>query len=69
MKDTEKLDKILDNQMEMGRGIAVLETEIKNNTKVQDKHSKDIEGLKKFKWGIIGTAALTATTFIKSLFA
>ena len=32
------------------------------------KNEKDVEDLKKFKWGIIGTAAVSLSTFFKTMF-
>jgi hypothetical protein len=29
---------------------------------------KDVKDLNKFKWGVIGTAAVSISTFIKSMF-
>lgn len=64
----EKLDKIIDNQIDMMKAIVAIETKAEAKKERVNKLEKDVEGLKKFKWGIIGTAAISVSTFFKSMF-
>jgi len=70
-----KIDKILENQSKMNTSLAVIEEKIKSKdkrlTKVEgeiDKVEGEIDGLNKFKWGVIGTAAVSITSLVKSMF-
>ena len=63
-----KLDKILENQSSMNTSLAVIEERMKAKDKRLTKVEEEVEGLKKFKWGVIGTAAVSISTFIKSMF-
>ena len=64
----DKLDKILDNQVEMGKSIVVIETKLVAKEKRLDKVETNVEGLNRFKWGVVGTAVVSVSTFLKSLF-
>lgn len=63
----DKLDKILDNQQHLFITMAEVKTEIKNKKEILDKHEKEIEALKKFKWGIVGTTVLSGFAFFKDM--
>ncbi len=63
-----KLDKILDNQVEMGKSIVVIETKLVAKEKRLDKVETNVDGLNRFKWGVVGTAVVSVSTFLKSLF-
>lgn len=63
-----KLDKLLDGQAKISTAIAVLETRLDAKGRRIAKNEKDVEDLKKFKWGIIGTAAVSLSTFFKTMF-
>jgi hypothetical protein len=63
-----KIDKILDNQSKMNTSLAVIEEKIKSKDRRLSKVEGEIDGLKKFKWGVIGTAAVSISTFVKSMF-
>ena len=63
-----KIDKILENQSKMNTSLAVIEEKIKSKDRRLSKVEGEIDGLKKFKWGVIGTAAVSISTFIKSMF-
>ena len=63
-----KLDKILENQSSMNTSLAVIEERMKAKDKRLTKVEEEVEGLKKFKWGVIGTAAVSISTFVKSMF-
>ncbi len=62
-------DQMLCNQAEITRNLAVVATKLDNVIKVQDKQTTELESLKRFKWGVIGTAAVTVSTLIKSIFS
>ena len=64
----DKLDKILENQIEMGKSLAVIETKLEAKEKRLDKVEPNVEGLNRFKWGVVGTAVVSVSTFLKSLF-
>lgn len=64
----DKINRILNNQVAMGISLAVIQEQIKAKEKRMSKNEKDIEGLKKFKWGIIGTAGVSIVTFLKTVF-
>ena len=64
----DKLDKILDNQVEMGKSIVVIETKLASKEKRLDKVETNVEGLNRFKWGVVCTAVVSFSTFLKSLF-
>ncbi len=64
----DKLDKILDNQMEMKTSLAVVEQKLEDKGRRLTNVEKDVKDLNKFKWGVIGTAAVSISTFIKSMF-
>ena len=64
----DKIDKILENQSSMNTSLAVIEERMKSKDKRLTKVELEVEGLKKFKWGVIGTAAVSISTFIKSMF-
>ena len=64
----DKLDKILDNQIEMKSSLAVVEQKIEEKDRRITKVEDEVESLKRFKWGVIGTAAVSISTFIKSMF-
>ena len=64
----DKLDKILDNQIEMGKSLAVIEHRMENKDKRLNKVEADTESLKKFKWGLIGTGGLGLTAFIAEMY-
>ncbi len=64
----DKLDKILDNQVEMGKSIVVIETKLASKEKRLDKVETNVDGLNRFKWGVVGTAVVSVSTFLKSLF-
>ncbi len=64
----DKLDKILENQIEMGKSLAVIETKLEAKEKRLDKVETNVEGLNRFKWGVVGTAVVSVSTFLKSLF-
>ena len=57
----DKINQILVNQ---GR----MEEKLDNAVKIQDRHSKDIRALNKFRWGIIGTGIFSVGALIKSWF-
>ena len=63
-----KIDKILENQSKTNTSLAVIEEKMKSKDKRLNKVEREIEGLKKFKWGVIGTAAVSISTFVKSMF-
>jgi len=63
-----KIDKILENQSKMNTSLAVIEEKIKSKDRRLSKVEGEIDGLKKFKWGVIGTAAVSISTFVKSMF-
>jgi hypothetical protein len=64
----DKLDKILDNQIEMKTSLAVVEQKLEDKGRRLTNVEKDVKDLNKFKWGVIGTAAVSISTFIKSMF-
>ena len=64
----DKLDKILENQIEMGKSLAVIETKLEAKEKRLDKVETNVDGLNRFKWGVVGTAVVSVSTFLKSLF-
>ena len=64
----DKLDKILENQIEMGKSLVVIETKLVAKEKRLDKVETNVEGLNRFKWGVVGTAVVSVSTFLKSLF-
>lgn len=64
----EKLDKLLAGQSQLTTEIAVIATRLDAKEKRICKNEKDVEDLKKFKWGIIGTAAVSLSTFFKTMF-
>ena len=63
----DKLDKILDNQIEMKTSLAVVEQKLEDKGRRLTNVEKDVKDLNKFKWGVIGTAAVSISTFIKSM--
>jgi len=63
-----KIDKILENQNKMNTSLAVIEEKIKSKDRRLTKVEKDVKDLNKFKWGVIGTAAVSISTFVKSMF-
>jgi len=63
-----KIDKILENQSTMNTSLAVIEEKIKSKDRRLTKVEKDVKDLNKFKWGVIGTAAVSISTFVKSMF-
>lgn len=63
-----KLDRILENQSKMNTSLAVIEEKIKSKDRRLTKVEKDVKDLNKFKWGVIGTAAVSISTFVKSMF-
>ncbi len=63
-----KIDKILENQSKMNTSLAVIEEKIKSKDRRLTKVEKDVKDLNKFKWGVIGTAAVSISTFVKSMF-
>jgi len=52
----------------MNTSLAVIEEKIKSKDRRLSKVEGEIDGLKKFKWGVIGTAAVSISTFVKSMF-
>ena len=64
----DKLDKILDNQIEMKTSLAVVEQKLEDKGRRLSNVEKDVKDLNKFKLGVIGTAAVSISTFIKSMF-
>jgi len=69
-KDIEaKLDKLIEGQNELAVGQAVLVTKMESKDQRLKELEADVKGLNRFKWGIIGTAAVSVSTFIKSMFA
>jgi hypothetical protein len=64
----DKIDRLLRGQAEISTSIAVLEARLNAKGKRIEKNEKEIKDLNKFKWGIIGTAAVSISTFIKSMF-
>ena len=65
----DKIDKLLNGQAKISTEIAVLQTRLDHQSDKIAKNEKDLEDLKKFKWGIIGTAAVSLSTFFKTMFA
>lgn len=65
----DKIDKLLNGQAKISTEIAVLQTRLDHKSDKIAKNEKDLEDLKKFKWGIIGTAAVSLSTFFKTMFA
>jgi len=63
-----KLDRILENQSNMNTSLAVIEERLNAKDKRLTAVEKDVKELNKFKWGVIGTAAVSISTFIKSMF-
>ncbi len=63
-----KLDRILENQSSMNTSLAVIEERLNTKDKRLTAVEKDVKDLNKFKWGVIGTAAVSISTFIKSMF-
>ena len=63
-----KIDKILENQSTMNTSLAVIEEKIKSKDRRLTKVEKDVKDLNKFKWRVIGTAAVSISTFVKSMF-
>lgn len=64
----DKLDKILDNQIEMKTSLAVVEQKLEDKGRRLTNVEKEVKDLNKFKWGVIGTAAVSISTFVKSMF-
>ena len=64
----DKIDKLLNGQAKISTEIAVLQTRLDHKSDKIAKNEKDLEDLKKFKWGIIGTAAVSLSTFFKTMF-
>ena len=64
----DKIDKLLSGQAKISTAIAVIENRLDNKSEKIAKNEKDLEDLKKFKWGIIGTAAVSLSTFFKTMF-
>ena len=64
----DKIDKILENQSSMNTSLAVIEERLNTKDKRLTAVEKDVKELNKFKWGVIGTAAVSISTFIKSMF-
>ena len=64
----DKIDKILENQSSMNTSLAVIEERLKSKDKRLTAVEKDVKELNKFKWGVIGTAAVSISTVIKSMF-
>ena len=63
-----KIDKILENQSKTNTSLAVIEERLKSKDRRLTKVEKDVKDLNKFKWGVIGTAAVSISTFVKSMF-
>ena len=55
----DKLDKILDNQIEMKTSLAVVEQKLEDKGRRLTNVEKEVKDLNKFKWGVIGTAAVS----------
>ena len=57
-----------DQYLKLIEGQARIEQKIENYKETQDKHSKDIRALNKFKWGIVGTGFFSALAVLKAWF-
>ena len=64
----DKIDRLLAGQSKLNTDIAVIATRLDAKEKRISKNEKDVEDLKRFKWGIIGTAAVSLSTFFKTMF-
>jgi len=60
---------IIESQGKMSTDIALLVERSAQKEKTIDKLDKDVESLKKFKWGLVGTAGFSIYAFIKTLWS
>ena len=55
-----------DHYLKLIEGQARIEQKIDNYKEIQDRHSKDLRNLNRFRWGIIGTGIFSIGAFLKS---
>lgn len=65
----DKLDELLRGQLVMQGDLKVIEERLKGKEVRISNNEKSVESLKKFKWGIIGTATISVASFFRSMFA